>query len=86
MLNKKNILLTMVAAAAATLIVATQAAWTSPTGKSNKLEGAWISKAPSPSASAMATSTQRMALISGQTDPCSVRWHPDPKRRLLQEL
>ncbi len=45
MFNKKNIVLTTLAAAAATVLVVTQGAWTH--DQPNKLEGAWVVKVPS---------------------------------------
>jgi hypothetical protein len=46
MLSKKNIALTILAAAGGTLLILSQSAWGDQHGNSAKLEGAWVAKMP----------------------------------------
>ena len=46
MLSKKNIALTILAAAGGTLLILSQSAWSDEHGSSAKLEGAWVAKMP----------------------------------------
>jgi hypothetical protein len=46
MLSKKNIALTILAAAGGTLLILSQSAWSDQHGTSAKLEGAWVARLP----------------------------------------